>query len=208
MSRANEIHLELERLYPIVRCELDYQDHFQLLISVVLSAQTTDASVNRITPALFSKYPNAAALSQAEIAEVHKLIRSIGLSNIKSRNIIALSKRLVEEKEGIVPADFGYLLSLPGVGRKTANVVLGEAFQIPTIPVDTHVLRVSKRLGLSASDNPLEVEKDLARLYPEEEWYYLHLRIIYFGRYFCKAKKPSCEKCRFTDFCLYYQNNN
>jgi endonuclease-3 len=204
MSRASKIYSELEKLYPVVKCELDYRNHFELLIAVVLSAQTTDVSVNKVTPELFRKYPDVLSLAKAEFSDLHKLIKTIGLSNTKAKNIIALSKKLVEEKNGEVPADFDYLLTLPGVGRKTANVVLGEAFRIPTLPVDTHVLRVSNRLTLSDSNNPLKVERDLAELYPQEQWYLLHLRLIHFGRYFCKAIKPRCEECPFTAFCRYY----
>ncbi|HHX80061.1 MAG TPA: endonuclease III [Acholeplasmataceae bacterium] len=206
MSRANRIYTELERMYPEVKSELDYRTHFELLIAVVLSAQTTDVAVNKVTPRLFKNFPDAEALGKAEFSEVHEIIKTIGLSNTKARNIIALSKRLVQEKNGEVPADFDYLISLPGVGRKTANVVLGEAFRIPAIPVDTHVLRVSNRLTLSDSKNPLVVEKDLSALYPKEKWYYLHLRLIHFGRYFCKAQRPKCEECSFTDFCRYFNS--
>jgi endonuclease-3 len=191
-------------MYPDVKSELDYRNHFELLIAVVLSAQTTDVSVNRVSPELFSKYPDAKALSEAQFEDVWEIIKTIGLANTKARNIISLSKKLVTEKNGRVPADFDYLLTLPGVGRKTANVVLGEAFGIPTIPVDTHVLRVSNRLALSESQNPRQVERDLATQFPEDTWYHLHLRLIHFGRYFCKAQRPHCEECPFTDFCTYY----
>lgn len=208
MQKANRIFKELEKLYPVVRAELDFTSDFQLLIAVVLSAQTTDVGVNRVTPGLFKKYPTAFELSEAKFEDVHSLIKTIGLANTKARNIIALSKRLVEEKDGVVPADFDYLISLPGVGRKTANVVLGEAFRIPAIPVDTHVLRVSNRLGLANSKNPLEVEKRLMEIYDSSLWYHLHLRLIFFGRYFCKAKNPSCEICPFQDICHYYTKNH
>lgn len=204
MQRTNRIFEELARMYPDVRCELNYRNNFELLIAVVLSAQTTDASVNRVTPQLFSKYPDARALANAEYGDVLEIIKTIGLANTKAKNIISLSKKLVAEKDGEVPADFAYLLTLPGVGRKTANVVLGEAFRVPTLPVDTHVLRVSNRLALSSSRNPRQVEKDLATQFPEETWYHLHLRLIHFGRYFCKAQRPKCDECSFTDFCTYY----
>lgn len=204
MSRANKIYQELARLYPEVKCELNYRNHFELLIAVVLSAQTTDVSVNQVTPELFARYPDAYALAEADVEDVHRIIKTLGLSNSKAKNIIALSKKLILEKAGQVPADFDYLLTLPGVGRKTANVVMGEAFRIPSLPVDTHVLRVSNCLTLSNSDNPRIVEKDLAAQFPEEQWYCLHLRLVHFGRYFCKALKPRCSECPFTDFCRYY----
>jgi len=195
-------------MYPEVHCELNYQNHFQLLIAVVLSAQTTDASVNKVTPNLFQRFPDADALGRAEFSEVHALIRTIGLANTKAKNIIALSRKLAIEKKGIVPSDFVYLVSLPGVGRKSANVILGEAFRIPALPVDTHVLRVSFRLGLSKEDRPEKVEQDIGALYPQSEWYGLHLRLIHFGRYFCRAKNPDCHLCPFTDFCQYYTKNH
>lgn len=208
MQEANRIYLELERLYPEVKSELDYQTNFQLLIAVVLSAQTTDVAVNKATPALFKKYPTAYELAKAAVADVHPYIKTIGLANTKSRNIIALSKKLVLEKDGEVPSDFDYLITLPGVGRKTANVVLGEAFRIPAIPVDTHVLRVANRLNLANSNNPLKVEQSLMLLYDESLWYHLHLRLIFFGRYFCKARNPNCNICSFQDICQYYTKNH
>lgn len=208
MPEANRIFEELKKLYPVVRCELDYESIFQLLIAVVLSAQTTDKGVNLVTPNLFKEYPTAFELAKAEFADVHSLIKTIGLANTKARNIIALSKRLVEEKNGEVPNDYDYLVSLPGVGRKTANVVLGEGFRVPTIPVDTHVNRVSNRLNLANSNDPLKVEASLMKLYDPSLWYHLHLRLIFFGRYFCKAKNPSCEICPFQDICQYYTKNH
>ena len=204
MLRANDIYLELLRMYPEVSCELNYQDLFQLLISVVLSAQTTDKSVNKVTPKLFEEYPCPEDLSTAEVEDVHNLIKTIGLANTKAKNIIALSKRLVEEKNGEVVPDFDYLITLPGVGRKTANVVLVEGFRIPAIPVDTHVLRVSNRLNFIQSNNPLEVEIRLMELFDQSLWHGLHLRLIHFGRYFCKAQNPSCEICPFKESCHYY----
>src|SRR5690554_4206433 len=208
MQEANRIHEELKKLYPEVYCELDYTNNFELLVSVVLSAQTTDKGVNLVTPKLFEKYPNPHKLAEASFTDVHSLIKTIGLANTKARNIIALSKRLVEEKNGEVPNDYDYLVSLPGVGRKTANVVLGEGFRIPTIPVDTHVLRVSNRLNLANSSDPLKVEQSLMELYDPQDWYELHLRLIHFGRYFCKAKNPECDKCPFQDICQYYTKNH
>lgn len=204
MQRANKIYQILVEMYPEVRCELNYQDHFQLLIAVILSAQTTDAQVNKVTPALFENYPDAFSLSKASFSEVHHLIKTLGLSNTKARNIIASAKILVAKHNGIVPSSYEELLALPGVGRKTANVIRGEAFRIPSLPVDTHVLRVSKRLSLTQGETPEIVEKDLAKLYPKEEWYGLHLRLIHFGRYFCKARSPQCSSCLLTSYCQYY----
>ncbi len=206
MTRANRVLTELMKMYPEVRAELDFKNNFELLIAVVLSAQATDKSVNIATPALFKAYPTAKELAKASFSEVHNLIKTIGLANTKARNIIALAKKLTEDYDGEVPADHAYLTTLPGVGRKTANVVVGEAFRIPAIPVDTHVLRVSNRLGLANSNNVLEVERTLMELYSPDTWYDLHLRLIFFGRYFCKARNPNCEECPFQDICNYYKS--
>ncbi len=195
-------------MYPVVKCELDYKDLYELLIAVVLSAQTTDKAVNKVTPGLFSKYPTVFDLAKAEFSDVKELIKTIGLANTKAKNIIALAKLLVENHNGEVPNDYDALVSLPGVGRKTANVVLGEGFRIPTIPVDTHVNRVSNRLNLANSKDPLKVEQSLMELYDPQDWYDLHLRLIHFGRYFCKAKNPECDKCPFQDICQYYTKNH
>jgi len=208
MQEANRIFDELKRLFPIVYCELNYKNNFELLVSVVLSAQTTDKAVNLVTPKLFDKYPSAYELAKATLTDVHFLIKTIGLANTKARNIIALSKRLVEDHNNEVPSDYDYLISLPGVGRKTANVVLGEGFRIPTIPVDTHVLRVANRLNLANSNDPYKVEVSLMKIYDSTLWYELHLRLIHFGRYFCRAKNPSCNICNFKDICQYYTKNH
>ena len=202
-----EIYQHLEQLFPNVECELDYKNLYQLLIAVVLSQQTTDLLVNKVTKKLFEKYPDVYTLSKAKVEEVIELIKIIGLAPTKAKNLIALSKRIVEEKNGEVPSDFDFLTSLPGVGRKTANVVLSEGFKIPRIAVDTHVLRVSNRLGFINSDNPFVVEKRLMEIFPESLWSELHLRLIHFGRYHCQAKKPNCIKCPFIKICQYQTKN-
>lgn len=208
MQKRNRILDELKKMFPVVKCELDYENIFQLLIAVVLSAQTTDKAVNKVTVNLFKNYATPFDLAKAKVEDVKELIKTIGLANSKAKNIIELSKRLVNDHNGNIPADFDYLTSLPGVGRKTANVILAEGFKIPAIPVDTHVNRVSNRLQLANSDDPLKVEMSLREKFDSSLWYELHLRLIFFGRYFCKAKNPNCEKCPFQDICQYYTKNH
>lgn len=197
----NEIYDNLLEIVPNAKCELNYRNNFELLIAVSLSAQTTDILVNKVTKELFEKYPDAFHLAKASQSDVREIIKPIGLSNNKSKNIIELSKKLVLEKEGNVPCDYEYLITLPGVGRKTANVVLSEGFNIPRIAVDTHVLRVSNRLGLANTSNVLTVEEELMKKFPKENWHKLHHLLIHFGRYFCKAKNPLCDNCKFKNIC-------
>ena len=204
MLNANEIYQKIAQMYPNACCELNYNNNFELLVSTVLAAQATDKSVNKVTGELFSKYPDAKALSDAKFEDVKEIIKTIGLANSKARNIIELSKQLVNDYDGVIPADFDYLVTLKGVGRKTANVLLAEGFKIPRIAVDTHVSRVSNRLGLSKSSDPIVIEKDLMNLYEEKNWGDVHLKLLFFGRYFCKSQNPECDKneyCPFKDFC-------
>lgn len=200
---TNDILTILSSMYPDARCELNYQSKFQLLISVVLSAQTTDLLVNKVTEVLFSQYPQMSDLANANVDEVKEIIKTIGLANTKARNIIALSQKLQKDGYQEVPSDYDYLITLPGVGRKTANVVLTEGFHIPRIAVDTHVLRVSNRLGFVTSNDPIVVEEKLMDLYPQEIWHRVHLQLLFFGRYFCKARNPQCEDCPFVAICQY-----
>jgi endonuclease-3 len=200
--KTKTILTKLWELFPLAACELDYENNFQLLIAVVLSAQTTDVKVNSVTKELFSRYPDPASLGQAELTSVKDIIKPLGLANNKSSNIISLSRKLVAEYQSVVPDDFSALVSLPGVGRKTANVVLLEAFKIPTIPVDTHVERVSKRLGLvEPLADVLATESQLMEILPKADWIEAHQLLIHFGRYLCKATKPLCEQCPFTKIC-------
>jgi len=200
---TNDILTILSSMYPDARCELNYQSKFQLLISVVLSAQTTDLLVNKVTEVLFSQYPQMSDLATANVDEVKEIIKTIGLANTKARNIIALSQKLQKDGYQEVPSDYDYLITLPGVGRKTANVVLTEGFHIPRIAVDTHVLRVSNRLGFVTSNDPIVVEEKLMDLYPQEMWHRVHLQLLFFGRYFCKARNPQCKDCPFVAICQY-----
>ena len=203
----DEILFELEKLFPDARCELNYNNIYELCVAVMLSAQTTDKKVNNITPTLFSKYPSVKELKNALQEDVEIIIRPLGLSNNKSKNIIAFAKIIDEEYNGIIPNDFETLITLPGIGRKTANVVLSEGFGIMRIAVDTHVERVSKRLGLSDMNSTvLQVEKDLMNLIPEHNWHKGHHLLLFFGRYFCKSQNPNCKECPFINQCIYMKN--
>ena len=197
----------LEEMYPDAGCALVHQDPYQLIISVVLSAQATDVSVNKATPALFAKYPTPSALADADQADVIGLIRAIGLYKTKSSNIIKLAQKLENEYGGEVPSDFDSLVSLPGVGRKTANVVLAEGFGVQRIAVDTHVFRVANRIGITDAKDVNATEDQLMQRLPEDKWRRTHHLLIFHGRRCCSARKPDCENCRLNNLCLFYRNN-
>jgi endonuclease III len=200
-TRALNILRALQKLYPDARTELEHSNPFELLISTILSAQATDKSVNEASPALFKKYPNALALSQATPEEVAPYIKTIGLYRNKAKHIVGTAKKLSEHFNGEVPNDFESITTLPGVGRKTANVVLSNAFGRPAIAVDTHVGRLSRRLVLSKHDNPDKVEQDLEALFPKEQWIFIHHALILHGRRVCDARKPKCEECVLKKLC-------
>ncbi len=200
-ARAAEVLQRLKTLYPDAETELDFRTPFELLIAVILSAQATDRGVNEVTPGLFEVYPDAFVLAKATPQEVEPLINRIGLFRSKAKNIVRTARMLVENHGGEVPHDFNALLKLPGVGRKTANVVAGTLFGRPGIAVDTHVLRLANRLKFSSSKDPVKVEKHLERLYPPEEWVYVHHALILHGRRVCKARRPECERCVLNDIC-------
>lgn len=204
MKRCSKEYIieNLNKLYPDAECELIHRNNFELLIAVVLSAQTTDASVNKVTKNLFAKYPDAYTLSQANLEDVMSLIKSIGLYQNKAKNIINLAKDLVKKFDGEVPSTREELESLSGVGRKTCNVILSNCFNYPAFAVDTHVSRVSKRLLIAKKDDDVNtIEKKLMRFFPSELWGKLHHQFIFFGRYKCKAKNPNCEDCPFINNC-------
>jgi len=192
---------ELGHRYPDAGTELDFGTPFELLVATILSAQATDVSVNAATPALFAKYPDACRLAVARPAQVEPLIKTIGLFRTKAKNIIAAAKQLVDQHDGEVPDDFEALLALPGVGRKTANVVASNAFGRPGIAVDTHVGRLARRLKFSRHDDPNKVEKDLESLFPEDRWTFLHHALILHGRRVCHARSPACGTCSLAPRC-------
>jgi endonuclease-3 len=191
----------LETLYPEPRSELDFSNEYELLIAVMLSAQCTDKKVNQVTPELFAKYPSLKRLAGARVEDVAAIIRPINYYKTKSANIVATAQRITEEYRGTVPKTHEELTSLPGVGRKTANVVLGETGAVPSLPVDTHVFRVSNRLGLSSGKTPEAVERDLCAIFKPSEWRNLHHRFIFHGRRVCKARNPDCALCELRRIC-------
>ena len=193
---------EMGQMFPEAHCELNHSNPFELVVAVVLSAQCTDALVNKVTKNLFQKYKKPEDFLSVPLSELENDIRSIGLYRNKAKNIQKLSQIILEKYNGAVPNDRDLLIELPGVGRKTANVVVSVAYGTPAIAVDTHVERVSKRLGICRwKDSVLEVEKTLMRRIPEEEWSITHHRMIFFGRYHCKAQSPNCEECPMLLLC-------
>ena len=198
-AEINEILDTLKTQYPDADCALDHRNVFELLIAVVLSAQTTDVSVNKVTPELFAAYPDAAALSEAPEAELQEKLRRIGMYKTKAKNIKNLAIMLMEKYDGQVPEDQKLLEELPGVGRKTANVVMSVGFGHQRIAVDTHVFRVANRIGLCRENTPEKTEKALREALPREKWSHAHHLIIWHGRRCCAARKPACERCPLSD---------
>ena len=196
----------LLELYPDSRCELNYKKDYELLIAVVLSAQTTDKRVNMITSILFDKYKDIYSLSKADVNDLIEIVRPLGTASRKGVFVYEIANILVNEYNGVVPNNRKALESMPGVGRKTANVVLSNLFDVPCIAVDTHVSRVSKRLGLAKDNDSVEViENKLKRKFDRSKWTRLHHQLVLFGRYNCKAKNPDCNSCKLKDQCKYYK---
>lgn len=200
-AKLDELQTRLRTAYPDGRCALDHGDPFQLVVATILSAQCTDARVNLTTPALFKRYPDANALSKAKLPELEGLIRSTGFYRNKAKNLLGLGQALMSRHHGEVPSDPAALAALPGVGQKTANVVLANAFGVPALAVDTHIFRVARRLALSPGKTPEKVEEDLCRLFPREDWIELHHQLIFHGRRVCDARKPDCSACPVLDLC-------
>jgi endonuclease III len=202
--RAKAIYRQLTKSYPNVRCELDYNSAFQLLVATVLSAQCTDKRVNQTTPALFKKYSNPKKMAKADLKDIQRLVKSTGFFRAKAKNIKGLSNKIMEEFDGDVPCNLEDLITLPGVGRKTANVVLGHAFGIPGITVDTHFGRLSRRFGWSKQNDPVKVEFEVGGLIAEKEWTNLSQRMIWHGRRVCHSRKPACGACPLAKLCPSY----
>jgi endonuclease-3 len=202
--RAKAIYRQLTKNYPNVRCELDYNSAFQLLVATVLSAQCTDKRVNQTTPALFKKYSNPKKMAKADLKDIQRLVKSTGFFRAKAKNIKGLSNIIVEQFDSNVPSNLEDLITLPGVGRKTANVVLGHAFGVPGITVDTHFGRLSRRFGWSKQNDPVKVEFDVGELIAEKEWTNLSQRMIWHGRRVCHARKPACGACPLAKLCPSY----
>ena len=205
---AQKILDELKKMHPDAGCELNYGTPFELLVAVILSAQCTDKRVNEVTKDLFKKYNTPEQYATMTPAELEPLIHSCGFFHNKAVNIIGAAKGIVDRFGGEVPKTMAELTSLPGVGRKTASVVMTVAFDEPAMPVDTHVFRVAGRLGLSHGKNPEQVEKDLKDLYPPSDWNIVHHTLIFHGRYICKALRPNCSECTLTEYCPYFKENN
>ena len=205
-EKINCILNYMNDLFPNAHCELEYNKDYELLIAIVLSAQTTDKRVNMVTKILFSKYPTLEELTEAKTEDIEKIIKPIGTFKKKSIFVKEIATRLVKEQNGIVPNNRKYLETLSGVGRKTTNVFLSEYYHVPSIAVDTHVERVSKRLGLAKQNTSVkEVEESLMKKIPKENWIKTHHQFIFFGRYHCKAIKPCCSNCQLKDICNHHQ---
>jgi endonuclease-3 len=201
-ERANDIVVRLKQMYPKAKCALDFTNAFELLIATILSAQSTDVRVNIVTKSLFRKYPSPQAFADANQVEMERDVKQTGFFRNKAKAVIAASKAIVEKHNGEVPCTMDELTALPGVGRKTANVVLSNAYKIAVgIVVDTHVTRVSARLGLTASDDAVKIEQDLMKLIPQKEWTNFSHRIIAHGRTICIARKPKCAQCALNELC-------
>ena len=200
-ERAAHILDELRTLYPEAKTELSHRSPFELLISTILSSQATDKSVNAATPALFGRYPDARTMAQAEPEDLIPYIKTIGLYKNKAKNCVGTAKKLAEEFGGEVPQDFEEVMSLPGVGRKTASVVLANAFGRPAVAVDTHVGRLARRLGFTKETNPDKVQDALEDLFPKESWIFLHNALIFHGRRVCHARNPDCGTCTLSPRC-------
>ncbi len=200
-AQARAVYRILTKTYPEVRCELDFKNPLQLIVATVLSAQCTDKRVNLVTPELFKKYRNAKAFAGADIEDLEKLVFQTGFYRAKARHIKGLATKLVTEFDGQIPRTLAELITLPGVGRKTANVVLGHAFNIPGITVDTHFGRLSRRFGWTTSQDPVKVEREVGRLIPEKEWTNLSQRMIWHGRRICHSREPACGACPIAKIC-------
>jgi len=198
----NKLFEYLDKLFPNPKCELNYNKDYELLIAIMLSAQTTDKRVNKVTSVLFSKYPSILELSKVSIEDIEDIIREIGTFRRKSRYVSEIAKKFVEDGYEYIPNDRKYIESLPGVGHKTANVFLSNIYNIPTIAVDTHVSRVSKRLGYaSKNDDVNKIEKKLMKKIPEDRWSRTHHQLVLFGRYYCKSMNPECNNCELKEMC-------
>ncbi len=201
-ARALEVLTRLKAHYPDATCSLDYETPFQLLVATILSAQCTDERVNKVTPPLFARFPDAQSMAEAAPQEIEDLVKSTGFFRNKAKNIQAAAQKIIREFDGVVPNTMEQLITLPGAARKTANVVLAHAYGINAgVTVDTHVKRLSNRLGFTAHDDPGKIEKDLMKILPQPDWENWSIRLIYHGRATCDARKPDCASCFLADLC-------
>lgn len=200
-GRAREVARRLAELYPGAECELTHSNAFELLAATILSAQCTDARVNMVTPHLFARYPTPHDLAEANVSDVEEIVRSTGFYSTKAKNLIGMARRVVDVYGGEIPTELDDLVTLPGVGRKTGNVLRSVVFDLPGLAVDTHVGRLSRRLGLTVEEDPVKVEKELNSFLPPAEWGKFSLRLILHGRRVCDARKPRCAECELEDVC-------
>lgn len=204
---SSEILARLMAAYPDARCELSHENPFQLAVATILSAQCTDVRVNMVTPALFAVFPDAESMAAGDAETVEELIRSTGFYKNKTKSLLGLARVLIEKYNGQLPKSMAELVKLPGIGRKTANVIRINAFNLPGITVDTHCIRVSNRLGLTDKSDPTRIELDLQQCFEECDWAAWSHCVIFHGRYCCRARNPSCERCVVSDLCAYYASN-
>ncbi|MDX2973176.1 endonuclease III [Kribbella solani] len=204
VRRARKMHKVLTETYPDAHCELDFRTPLELLVATILSAQTTDVTVNKVTPTLFAKYPTASAYAEADRDEMETILKPTGFFRAKTNSVIKLGQALVDDYDGVVPNKLDELVKLPGTGRKTANVVLGNAFDVPGITVDTHFGRLVRRFGWTAEEDPVKVEHLIGDLFPKKDWTMLSHRLIFHGRRRCHAKKPACGACPIAQWCPSY----
>jgi endonuclease III len=204
VRRARKMHKVLTETYPDAHCELDFTTPLELLVATILSAQTTDVTVNKVTPTLFAKYPTAQAYAEADRDEMEAILKPTGFFRAKTNSVIKLGQALVDDYDGVVPNKLDELVKLPGTGRKTANVVLGNAFGVPGITVDTHFGRLVRRFGWTAEEDPVKVEHIIGDLFPKKDWTMLSHRLIFHGRRRCHAKKPACGACPIAQWCPSY----
>ena len=201
-ARMLEISQYVDSLFPDAKCELFYSQDYELAIAVMLSAQTTDKAVNAVTKSLFKNYPTLESLAHASLNDIEEHIKSLGLYKNKAKNIIGIAQTILDDFNGVLPSDKNALQTLPGIGNKSAGVIRIEVFKIPDLPVDTHIIRISNRLGIACSgDEPIGIERKLKKIIPEESWIKTHHQLIHFGRYFCTAKSPKCEQCKLKKIC-------
>ena len=201
-TQFQEVSDYLDSLFPNAKCELFYTKDYELVIAVMLSAQTTDKSVNNVTAHLFKKYPTLKSLVDADIIDIENEIQSLGLYKNKAKNIKGIAETLYNDFNSVLPSDKDELQKLPGIGNKSAGVIRCEVFKVPDLPVDTHIIRISNRLGIAnKNDEPIDIERKLKKIIPEESWIKSHHQLIHFGRYFCTARNPKCSECKIKKYC-------
>lgn len=203
-EKMSSISQYVDSLFPNAKCELFYSQDYELAIAVMLSAQTTDKAVNKVTQILFKKYPTLESINKAKIEDIEECIKSLGLYKNKAKNIKEMASILISDFSSKLPSDKNELQKLPGIGNKSAGVIRIEIFKIPDLPVDTHIIRITNRLGIAnKKDEPIDIERKLKKLIPESSWIKTHHQLIHFGRYFCTAKSPKCDECKLRDICKY-----